>query len=48
MLAQQFIGLMDPMVLLILLLASLLGVIIGALPGLSATMCSALLTCLTY
>ena len=48
MLAQQFIGLMDPMVLLILLLSTLLGVIIGALPGLSATMGIALLTGLTY
>ena len=48
MLAQQFIGLMDPMVLRFLLLSSLLGVIFGALPGLSATMGIALLTGLTY
>lgn len=48
MLAQQFAELMDPMVLLILLMSTLLGVIIGALPGLSATMGIALLTGLTY
>lgn len=48
MLAQQFVELMDPMVLLILLMSTLLGVIIGALPGLSATMGIALLTGLTY
>lgn len=48
MLAQQFVELVDPMVLLILLMSTLLGVIIGALPGLSATMGIALLTGLTY
>ncbi len=48
MLGQEFIGLMDPIVLLILLGSTLMGVIIGALPGLSATMGIALLTGLTY
>lgn len=48
MLATEFIGLMDPIVLIILLGSTLLGVIIGALPGLSATMGIALLTGLTY
>ncbi len=47
-LGQEFLGLMDPIVLLILLASTLLGVIIGALPGLSATMGIALLTGLTY
>ncbi|OON97679.1 MAG: hypothetical protein ATN31_07900 [Candidatus Epulonipiscioides saccharophilum] len=39
---------MDPAILLVLFSATLLGVIIGALPGLSATMGIALLTGLTY
>lgn len=47
-LIQEFIGLLQPQLLLILLLATTLGVIIGALPGLSATMGIALLTGLTY
>lgn len=47
-LANEFIGLLQPQLLLILLLSTLLGVIIGALPGLSATMGIALLTGLTY
>ncbi len=47
-LGREFIGLMDPVVLLILLSSTLLGVVIGALPGLSATMGIALLTGLTY
>ncbi len=38
----------DPMVILVLLLATSLGVIIGAMPGLTATMGIALLTGLTY
>lgn len=45
---QEFVGLMDPPILGLLLLSTLLGVIIGALPGLSATMGIALLTGLTY
>ncbi|WP_164919053.1 MULTISPECIES: tripartite tricarboxylate transporter permease [Acutalibacteraceae] len=45
---QQFITLMDIRLLLTLLLSTFLGVIIGALPGLSATMGIALLTGLTY
>lgn len=45
---QEFVGLMDPSILGLLLLSTLLGVIIGALPGLSATMGIALLTRLTY
>ena len=48
MLFQQFVALMDPAVLLVLFLSTMLGVIIGALPGLSATMGIALLTGLTY
>jgi putative tricarboxylic transport membrane protein len=48
MLGQQFLALMDPWVLLVLFGATALGVIIGALPGLSATMGIALLTGLTY
>lgn len=48
MLFQQFAELMDLSVLGLLLLSTLLGVIIGALPGLSATMGIALLTGLTY
>ncbi len=47
-LGAEFIKLMDPVVLLILLGSTLMGVIIGALPGLSATMGIALLTGLTY
>lgn len=45
---QQFVVLMDIRLLLTLLMATFLGVIIGALPGLSATMGIALLTGLTY
>ncbi|MBE0600756.1 MAG: tripartite tricarboxylate transporter permease, partial [Firmicutes bacterium] len=45
---QEFIKLLDPAVLAVLLCSSILGVIIGALPGLSATMGIALLTGLTY
>lgn len=45
---QQFVSLMDIKVLAVLLLSTILGVIIGALPGLSATMGIALLTGLTY
>lgn len=48
LLFQQFAALMDPAVLLVLFLSTMLGVIIGALPGLSATMGIALLTGLTY
>ncbi len=48
MLFTEFIGLMDPVLLIILLGSTMLGVIIGALPGLSATMGIALLTGLTY
>lgn len=47
-LGQQFLALMDPAVLGLLLFATFLGVVIGALPGLSATMGIALLTGLTY
>ena len=47
-LISEFIKLMDPTLILILLFATMLGVIIGALPGLSATMGIALLTGLTY
>ena len=47
-LGRAFIGLMDIKVILVMLLATTLGVIIGALPGLSATMGIALLTGLTY
>lgn len=45
---EQFVILMDIKVLLVLFLATALGVVIGALPGLSATMGIALLTGLTY
>ena len=45
---SEFGKLMDPMLLLILFGSTVLGVIIGALPGLSATMGIALLTGLTY
>ncbi len=48
MLFTEFAGLMDPAVLAILLGSTIMGVIIGALPGLSATMGIALLTGLTY
>lgn len=44
----EFMGLLDPKMIAILLLSTMLGVIIGALPGLSATMGIALLTGLTY
>jgi len=45
---EEFIKLMDFQVILVMLFATTLGVIIGALPGLSATMGIALLTGLTY
>ena len=47
-LLREFVGLMDIKVIFVMLLATTLGVIIGALPGLSATMGIALLTGLTY
>ena len=47
-LAKEFIALIDPAILAIMLGSTILGVIIGALPGLSATMGIALLTGLTY
>jgi len=47
-LINEFIGLLDINVLLILFASTALGVIIGALPGLTATMGIALLTGLTY
>lgn len=45
---QEFIKLMDVWIILIMLGSTALGVIIGALPGLTATMGIALLTGLTY
>lgn len=45
---SEFLKLMDPLILLIMLGSTIIGVIIGALPGLSATMGIALLTGLTY
>jgi putative tricarboxylic transport membrane protein len=45
---MEFGNLMDPRVLAILFISTILGIIIGALPGLSATMGIALLTGLTY
>ena len=45
---EEFVGLLDIKVILVILFATTLGVIIGALPGLSATMGIALLTGLTY
>ncbi len=45
---QLFSILTDPMVVLILIMSTALGVVVGALPGLSATMGIALLTGLTY
>jgi len=47
-LLMEFGNLMDPRVLAILFISTILGIIIGALPGLSATMGIALLTGLTY
>ncbi len=44
----EFGNLMDPRVLAVLFISTILGIIIGALPGLSATMGIALLTGLTY
>lgn len=44
----EFGNLMDPRVLTVLFVSTILGIIIGALPGLSATMGIALLTGLTY
>ncbi len=46
--SELFAILTDPMGVLILLMSTSLGVIVGALPGLSATMGIALLTSLTY
>ena len=45
---NEFINLLDIYVILLMLAATALGVIIGALPGLTATMGIALLTGLTY
>lgn len=45
---QEFVKLIDPGVIVVLFGATAVGVIIGALPGLSATMGIALLTGLTY
>ena len=45
---NEFVKLMEPQVLVLLFASTVLGVIIGALPGLSATMGIALLTGLTY
>lgn len=45
---QEFIKLMEPMLILVMLGSTVLGVVIGALPGLTATMGIALLTGLTY
>ncbi|MGL5722520.1 MAG: tripartite tricarboxylate transporter permease [Brevinema sp.] len=45
---QLFAILTNPAVVLILIMATTLGVIVGALPGLSATMGIAILTSLTY
>lgn len=45
---NQFVELLDPMVIFFMIFSTTLGVIIGALPGLSATMGIALLTGLTY
>jgi putative tricarboxylic transport membrane protein len=45
---QEIIGLFDVYLILIILLATSLGIIIGALPGLTATMGVALLTGLTF
>jgi putative tricarboxylic transport membrane protein len=47
-LIDEFIKLMDPWLILVMLGSTGLGVIIGALPGLTATMGIALLTGLTY
>lgn len=47
-LISEFVKLMDPVVIAVLFGSTALGVIIGALPGLSATMGIALLTGLTY
>jgi putative tricarboxylic transport membrane protein len=47
-LINELVKLMDPLVLLVLFMSTVLGVVIGALPGLTATMGIALLTGLTY
>lgn len=47
-LVQEFVKLLDPAVLAVLFESTAIGVMIGALPGLSATMGIALLTGLTY
>ncbi|NLK35268.1 MAG: tripartite tricarboxylate transporter permease, partial [Gracilibacteraceae bacterium] len=47
-LLQEIINLLDWQVLLVLSLSTSLGIVIGALPGLTATMGIALLTGLTY
>lgn len=44
----EFFALLDPMIIIFMVMSTTLGVIIGALPGLSATMGIALLTGLTY
>jgi TctA family transporter len=47
-LAEAFWLVLDPYVILVLLLASVFGLIVGALPGLTATMATALLVPLTF
>jgi TctA family transporter len=47
-LAEAFWLVFDPYVILVLLLASVFGLIVGALPGLTATMATALLVPLTF
>src|SRR5918999_3211769 len=47
-LAEAFGLVLDPYVILVLLLASVFGLIVGALPGLTATMATALLVPLTF
>lgn len=47
-LLTEIMNLLDPLVLLVLFGSTILGIIIGALPGLTATMGIALLTGLTY
>src|SRR5918995_1540375 len=47
-LAEAFGLVLDPYVILVLLLASVFGLVVGALPGLTATMATALLVPLTF
>ena len=47
-LAEAFSLVLDPYVILVLLLASVFGLVVGALPGLTATMATALLVPLTF